>query len=452
MRFNDFVRGRRTSLLGVAAGVFLTAATLTLSVGAPVAAWAQDGETVYRLGPEDKIRLKVFEWRPSQDEIFEWKALNDEFTVNAAGMLSVPLAGEIPVRGMPLDEVAHAIAERLRQRMNLTSPPYAAVDMVQYRPFYVAGDVIHPGPFPYHPGLTVLDAVATAGGVIRASDLGMIRIGREAISGEGELDQLAQQRDSLLVRRARLQAEAKGEHAFTNPPEIEGSSGRPDVSRLIQNETRILEARDHAFKTQSDALQELKVFLNKETDSLSAQLSTIDTQMQLINKELVGVTSLVEKGMAVAPRQLALERSVAQVQGDRLSMETNKLRVLEEISKTDIALVQLRDNRITDASIELRDTQVKLDEVASKSETTLKLLFETKVTAPGLVTGRLRKGAMAPTYVVVRPGDDQTGERTISENAIVQPGDTVKVKLPDLNELLEPSDAAASLSPPRSLQ
>ena len=143
---------------------------------------------------------------------------------------------------------------------------------------------------------------------------------------------------------------------------------------------------------------------------------------------------------------------MAQIQGDRLSMETNKLRVREEISKTDIALVQLRDNRITDASIELRDTQLKIDEVASKSETTLKLLFETKVTAPGLVTDRLRKSAMAPTYVVVRPGDDQTGERTVSESAVVQPGDTVKVKLPDLNELLEPSDAAASLSPQRSLQ
>ena len=451
MRFSEFVRGCRMFLLGAGTGMILTA-TLTLSVGAPVAAWAQAGEAVYHLGPEDKIRLKVFEWRPSQDEIFEWKALNDEFTVNAAGMLSVPLAGEIPVRGMPLDEVAHAIAERLRQRMNLTNPPYAAVDMVQYRPFYVTGDVSHPGPFPYHPGLTVLDAVAIAGGVIRPGDLGMTRMGREAISGEGELEQLAQQRDALLVRRARLQAEVKGEHVFANPAEIEGSGGRADVSRLVQNETRILEARDHAFKTQSDALQELKVFLDKETDSLSAQLSTIDTQMQLINKELVGVTSLVEKGMAVAPRQLALERSVAQVQGDRLGMETSKLRVREEVSKTDIALVQLRDNRITDASIELRDTQLKLDDVASKSETTLKLLFETKVTAPGLMTDRLRKGATAPTFVVVRPGDDQTGERTVSEGATVQPGDTVKVKLPDLNELLEPSDAAASLSPPRSLQ
>lgn len=452
MKLRKPARPCLTPASGKRARASVLAAAVLLCFGVPATASAQGDAVPYRLGPEDEIRLKVYEWRPSQDEIFEWKALNDKFIVSASGMLSIPLAGDIPVQDLSLDDVAHAIAERLRQRMNLTAPPDAAVDIVQYRPFYVSGDVAHPGPFPYHPGLTVLNAVAIAGGSPRTGDLGLLRMGRDVITGEGEFDQLVQEHDALLIRRARLQAEVKGEASFTLPVELESSSGRPEDVRLMQNEQRILQARQQSFKTQSDALQELKTFLNKETETLSAQLATIDTQMQLNNKELAGITSLVEKGMVIAPRQLALERSAAQIQGDRLSMDTNRLRVQEEISKTEIALIQLRDNRVTDASIELRDTQVKLDDIATKMLTNRKLVFEARVTAPGLVADHRRRGAALPTYVLVPRGGSQADERVVSDGAAVQPGDTVKVTLPDVYDDGDPSGAAASLSRPGALQ
>ena len=41
----------------------------------------------YLLGPQDRVRLKVYEWRASRDTIFEWTALNDQFTVGADGSL-----------------------------------------------------------------------------------------------------------------------------------------------------------------------------------------------------------------------------------------------------------------------------------------------------------------------------------------------------------------------------
>src|SRR5690606_10456287 len=51
------------------------------------AAHTTDAEE-YRLGPQDKVRVKVYEWRASRDEIYEWKALNDVFIVGARGKLS----------------------------------------------------------------------------------------------------------------------------------------------------------------------------------------------------------------------------------------------------------------------------------------------------------------------------------------------------------------------------
>lgn len=402
-----------------------------LSVVPSLPAFAQQPEapSKYPLGPEDKVRIKVFEWRPSQDEVFEWKALNDEFTVNAAGILSIPLAGDVQVNGLSVDEVARLIADRLRGRMNLTAPPDTSIDIVQYRPFFVTGDVSRPGPYPFRPGLTVLEALSIAGGLLRPADLGLSQMTREVISGEGDLTQLAQDYDALLVRRARLQAEIDHEATFELPPELTRDGAQPLATAVLKAEMLIFQARQHSLSTQMQALHVLRDFLVKEGESLDAQLTTVDTQMQLINKELTSVSSLVEKGMVVAPRQLALERSVAQIQGDRLSMQTNKLRVQEEMSKTDLALIELANNRTTEASVELRDTQLKLDALRAKTTTTTRLLVEAKA-APGLLTGFLRKSRMAPHFMIVRPNASGSEAFDVGEDGKLQPGDTVKVALP----------------------
>ncbi|MDX7950265.1 polysaccharide biosynthesis/export family protein [Lichenihabitans sp. Uapishka_5] len=386
----------------------------------------------YLLGPEDKVRIKVFEWRASQDEVFEWKALNDEFTVNAAGILSVPLAGDVPVNGSSVDEVARLIADRLRGRMNLAAPPDTSIDVVQYRPFFVNGDVSRPGPYPYRPGLTVLEALSIAGGLLRPADASLSQMTREIISAEGDLMQVAQDRDALLVRRARLQAEIAGDAMFQLPPERSHDGAPPLASAVSQVEAQIFKARQHSFVTQSQTLQMLRNFLVKEGESLDAQLTTVDTQLQLINKELAGVSSLVEKGMVVAPRQLALERSVAQIQGDRLSMQTSKLRVQEEMSKADLASVELANNRTTEASIELRDTQLKIDGLTAKAITTRRLLAES-ASAPGLTEARSRKSRLAVHYEIVRPTPSGSESSEVGEDGKLQPGDTVKVilSLPD---------------------
>lgn len=55
--------------------------------------------TEYLLGPQDKVRLKVYEWRASRDVIFEWTALNDSFVIAADGTLFLPFVGQIRAQG-----------------------------------------------------------------------------------------------------------------------------------------------------------------------------------------------------------------------------------------------------------------------------------------------------------------------------------------------------------------
>jgi polysaccharide export outer membrane protein/exopolysaccharide production protein ExoF len=386
------------------------------------------GAADYLLGPQDKVRVKAYEWRASRDEIFEWDGLNDEFTVGASGTLSLPFAGEVGAAGITPGELAGRIADRLRSEMGLGRRPDTSVQIVQFRPFYIVGRVDHPGEFPYRPGLTVLQALSIAGGLQKAND-GLMRLGRDAISARGDLQILGAQAANLLARRARLEAELKQSDTLDFSDELM----RPkDASAelAMQQERLIFQARREALSTQMRALEQLKDFLEKEVVSLAAQNQTEERQVQLIKKELSSISLLVDKGLTAVPRQLGLERTLAQIEGERLRVETSLLRAKQEISRAEIAILELKNKRANDVAIELRETQAKLEEVDRKNETTEELLYEAEITAPQLLAQRARSRRMQPVYRIVRQRGQNTVELSATESTAVEPGDTIKVEVP----------------------
>ncbi|MEL7049883.1 MAG: polysaccharide biosynthesis/export family protein, partial [Pseudomonadota bacterium] len=112
-----------TALSGLAVLAFVAAAVFTplrppLHAGAELGAlnYAGPTEGEYRLGPQDKIRVQVFEWRPARDEIFAWDALNAEYSIGVSGNLALPLVGQIPADGKTTGELAASISTLLQQR------------------------------------------------------------------------------------------------------------------------------------------------------------------------------------------------------------------------------------------------------------------------------------------------------------------------------------------------
>jgi len=394
----------------------------------------------YLLGPQDRLRVKVYEWRPAQDKIVEWEGLNDEFIVGANGKVSLPLVGEIDAGGLTPSAVANAVGEALRSRMQLVQKPDTTVEVVQYRPFYITGDVMKPGEFPFRPGLTVIQALAIAGGEVRSIDFNARQ--REAIAARGELESLALSRTALLMRQARLKAEAANADSFAMPPELtrEGSRARD----AFEQETLIFTTRRDAFRTQMNALKSLKAFLDKEGESLGGQLDTEARQSALVQKELDGVASLVGKGLAAAPRQFALERTMAQLQGDRLRLETSILRAKQEASRAEISLVELQSKREGEIAVELRETDQRLRELANRRAINEDLLQEAmNAGASGARRDAMRQGL---TFTVVRaaaPGEAITA----TESTPVGPGDMVKVTLPPPPPREAAAETIASGSP-----
>lgn len=403
----------------------------TALVAATFAAWlpmpAVGAE--YLLGPQDRVRLKIYEWRPSRDSIFEWTALNDEFSVSADGSLFLPFVGEVRAEGLTPGEISTDIVARLVGRMGLGHPPDVAVEVVQFRPFYIVGHVTQPGEFPYRPGLTVLQAVSIAGGLrTREDEIG--RLEREVIAGRGELSLITLSDLTLRARKARLQAELQDAEEIAFPPVLLDRQHDSAVATMLEQERTVFETRQEGLRTQLRALQELRDTLDKELGSLEQQLTFHDSQIEITRKELSGVTSLVDQGLAVAPRQMSLERSLLQMQSERLSAATGLLRARQELSRTDISMLELRNRHVAEVASSLRDTETQLGEIERRADTTVQLLEESERAAPRLLAMRERAARAEPTYTIVRTSEGRAIELAAEESTAVLPGDTVKVEIP----------------------
>ncbi|MGP1394949.1 MAG: polysaccharide biosynthesis/export family protein [Inquilinaceae bacterium] len=106
----------------------------------------------YRLGNDDQVRINVF----NQDN------LSGEFTVGSTGTLTLPLIGRMQAAGKTANELGQEIAVQLQD--GYLRDPRVSVEVIRYRPFFIVGGVNRPGQFDYVPGMTVLQAVAIAGG------------------------------------------------------------------------------------------------------------------------------------------------------------------------------------------------------------------------------------------------------------------------------------------------
>lgn len=127
-------------------------ATLLLLLLASTAAPAQNAD--YLLGPGDVLSIHVYE---EQDLSFT------EMRIGDTGMINYPLLGEVAVTGTTTPELEQLLRERLVEGEFLIAPA-VTVTIVEYRPFYINGEVTTPGSYPFQPGLTLRKAISIAGG------------------------------------------------------------------------------------------------------------------------------------------------------------------------------------------------------------------------------------------------------------------------------------------------
>jgi len=123
----------------------------------------------YKFGSGDLIKVTVF----------NHEDLSGEYTINGAGLIALPLIGDVLAKDLTVKQVEEGITAKLKPDYLLN--PRVSVQVLNYRPFYILGEVKEPKSYPYVDGMTYLNAAAIAGGftyrakedhvlVIRAND------------------------------------------------------------------------------------------------------------------------------------------------------------------------------------------------------------------------------------------------------------------------------------------
>jgi polysaccharide export outer membrane protein len=126
------------------------------------------GTGPYRLDSGDVVRVLVYN-EPN---------LSASYTVGEDGAILLPVIGAVQARGLTVDQLQAAIATKLRTGNILTNPG-VGVEVSQYRPFYIIGEVNKPGQYPYVAGLNALGAVAVGGGFTVRADEDRLRVVRK---------------------------------------------------------------------------------------------------------------------------------------------------------------------------------------------------------------------------------------------------------------------------------
>ncbi len=112
----------------------------------------------YHLGPGDKLRVTVF----GEDD------LSGEFIVDGSGQVQLPLVGQVKAAGLTIHEFAKEADAAFEN--GYLKDPKISVEVENYRPFFIMGEVNKPGEYPYENGLTILGAIALAGGYTYRAD------------------------------------------------------------------------------------------------------------------------------------------------------------------------------------------------------------------------------------------------------------------------------------------
>jgi polysaccharide export outer membrane protein len=162
-------------IAAISAGLLVSACSET--IGPAPANFVIDGQpsslgASYRLGIGDKLKITVF----------GEESLSGAVEVNAAGQVALPLAGEVPAQGKTITQFRETVASRLAD--GYLKNPKITVEITNYRPFYIHGEVKSGGEFAYKTGLKLRDAVAIAGGYTYRADQTYAIVSRD---GAGEV-------------------------------------------------------------------------------------------------------------------------------------------------------------------------------------------------------------------------------------------------------------------------
>lgn len=231
-----------------------------------------------------------------------------------------------------------------------------------------------------HPtGGVVGEVLAKDGDLVKAGDV-VVRL--DDTVTKASLAIVTKNLDGLLARGARLEAEQQGRDKIVFPKTLLDRADDPDVKNVIASESKLFEVRTTGRTGQKAQLRERVTQLNEEIAGLAAQEKAKDQEIALVEKELAGVSDLYDKHLVQISRLTTLQRDAARLNGERAQLIASKAQAKGKITETELQIIQVDKDLVSDVSKDLRETNDKIGEFVERKITAEDQLRRTDIRAP----------------------------------------------------------------------
>lgn len=239
------------------------------------------------------------------------------------------------------------------------------------------------------------------GAVVKKGDL-LIRL--EDTQAKASFELLRGQSIELLAAEARLKAERDNATTLTFPEILLKNKDKPEVQAIMKSQKAIFETNKRTLAGHLNILGQRKSQLEKEIESLDAQVNSETKQLKLIEEEIKAVAYLEKRKLIEKPRLLALQREAARLLGDRGEHIGLIAKAQQKIGETSMQLLTTKDKYQKDILDQLRDTQQRLADILQRTKAAQDVLTRIEIKAPQ--SGKV-VGLTAHTIGgVISPGED----------------------------------------------
>ena len=373
----------------------------------------------YTIGSGDVLELRVLEWQPVENRVLEWESMRAELPVDTDGMISIPFLGQIEAQALSPAQLSALITAQLQGRFAVSASLDATIQVLSYRPVYIAGAVRTPGEYPFRPGLTAAQLIAQATRAAEAIDT------RAILDRAGAIALLEIESTRLTIRRAMLLAAMDDRETMTLPA---ASSDNIWPQQVVDGENGVLRLRQQRRAHEVAALDARTRLLQNEIEALNANAKALERIVVSSRRDYENVRSLAEGGLAIGARVAETERTLMLTESQLLDVSTAVLQARQDIASAMAEKDGLRDRDWLEDTRELQRVEAELERVL----TTLETQRTISAVDSGLLfsAGSLETGADGEaTITIIRQNRDKT-THLFGLKTILAPGDVVQVKAP----------------------
>jgi HlyD family secretion protein len=252
-----------------------------------------------------------------------------------------------------------------------------------------------------HPtGGVVGEVRAHDGDLVKAGDV-LVRL--DDTVTKASLAIVTKSLDGLWARAARLEAEQRGLDKITFPTMLTSRADDPDVKGVMASETKLFDVRVNGRVGQKAQLRERITQLNEEIAGLAAQEKAKDQEIELVEKELGGVSDLYDKHLVQLSRLTTLQRDAARLSGERAQYVASRAQAKGKITETELQIIQVDKDMVSDVSKDLRETNDKIGEFVERKVTAEDQLRRVDIRAPQ--SGMVLQSTVHTVGGVITAGD-----------------------------------------------